>query len=104
MLSSWLAGPQSAGLVTLHLNPPCPKPVQVWLLDFSPCEKYLVTYSSQEPSNPREKASVLFNVFETRTGASLQSSRRERVHLCFHRRRAARCRACGAHNAWCSTM
>ena len=41
---------------------------QVWLLDFSPCEKYLVTYSSQEPSNPREKASVLFNVFETRTG------------------------------------
>ena len=48
-------------------------PAQVWLLDFSPCEKYLVTYSSQEPSNPREKASVLFNVFETRTGTCLSA-------------------------------
>ena len=27
---------------------------QVKLIDFSPNEKYLITYSSQEPSNPRD--------------------------------------------------
>ena len=52
----------------------CPPRLQVWLLDFSPCERYLVSYSSQEPSNPREKASVLFNVFETRTGTRIWAS------------------------------
>ena len=43
------------------------------MIEFSPCERYLVSYSSQEPSNPREKATVLFNVFDTRTGQKLRA-------------------------------
>ena len=43
------------------------------MIEFSPCERYLVSYSSQEPSNPREKATVLFTVFDTRTGQKLRS-------------------------------
>ena len=31
---------------------PCPE--QVKLIDFSPGEKFMVTYSSHEPSNPRD--------------------------------------------------
>lgn len=34
--------------------------MQVKLIDFSPGEKYLVTYSSHEPSNPRD-ANVRFS-------------------------------------------
>jgi translation initiation factor 3 subunit B len=30
----------------------------VQLIEFSPAEKYLMTYSSIEPSNPREKVQV----------------------------------------------
>ena len=46
---------------------------QVRLVDFSPNEKYLITYSSQDPSNPREKATVVFNVFDIRTGRKLRN-------------------------------
>ncbi|KAL8155139.1 hypothetical protein AgCh_000507 [Apium graveolens] len=41
---------------------------QVKLIDFSPGEKYLVTYSSHEPSNPRDTHKVLLNIFDVRTG------------------------------------
>ena len=47
--------------------------VQVRLVDFSPNEKYIITYSSQDPSNPREKATVVFNVFDIRTGRKLRN-------------------------------
>lgn len=46
---------------------------QVRLVDFSPNEKYIITYSSQDPSNPREKATVVFNVFDIRTGRKLRN-------------------------------
>ncbi|XP_071689983.1 eukaryotic translation initiation factor 3 subunit B-like [Rutidosis leptorrhynchoides] len=41
---------------------------QVKLIDFSPGEKYLVTYSSHEPSNPRDTHRVVLNIFDVRTG------------------------------------
>ncbi|KAI7757974.1 hypothetical protein M8C21_018695 [Ambrosia artemisiifolia] len=40
----------------------------VKLIDFSPGEKYLVTYSSHEPSNPRDTHRVVLNIFDVRTG------------------------------------
>ncbi|KAF8379127.1 hypothetical protein HHK36_028556 [Tetracentron sinense] len=42
--------------------------LQVKLIDFSPEEKYLVTYSSHEPSNPRDTHRVVLNIFDVRTG------------------------------------
>ncbi|KAJ3692030.1 hypothetical protein LUZ60_012380 [Juncus effusus] len=41
---------------------------QVKHIDFSPSEKYLVTYSSHEPSNPRDTHRVILNIFDVRTG------------------------------------
>ncbi|GAV76581.1 RRM_1 domain-containing protein/eIF2A domain-containing protein [Cephalotus follicularis] len=41
---------------------------QVKLVDFSPGERYLVTYSSHEPSNPRDANRVVINIFDVRTG------------------------------------
>ncbi|KAK9058225.1 hypothetical protein SSX86_023065 [Deinandra increscens subsp. villosa] len=41
---------------------------QVKLIDFSPGEKYLVTYSSHEPSNPRDTHRVVLKIFDVRTG------------------------------------
>jgi translation initiation factor 3 subunit B len=41
---------------------------QVKLIDFSPGERFLVTYSSHEPSNPRDTHKVLLNIFDVRTG------------------------------------
>ncbi|KAL5994878.1 Eukaryotic translation initiation factor 3 subunit B [Asimina triloba] len=41
---------------------------QVKFIDFSPGEKYLITYSSQEPSNPRDTHRVVLNIFDVRTG------------------------------------
>ncbi|KAA3460979.1 eukaryotic translation initiation factor 3 subunit B-like [Gossypium australe] len=40
----------------------------VKLIDFSPGEKFLVTYSSHEPSNPRDANRVVINIFDVRTG------------------------------------
>ncbi|GLJ05188.1 hypothetical protein SUGI_0013290 [Cryptomeria japonica] len=41
---------------------------QVRLIDISPGEKFLVTYSSHEPSNPRDTQRVTLNIFDMRTG------------------------------------
>ncbi|KAI3905116.1 hypothetical protein MKX01_017362 [Papaver californicum] len=41
---------------------------QVKLIDFSPGEKYLITYSSHEPSNPRDTHRVILNIFDVRSG------------------------------------
>ncbi|XP_057807553.1 eukaryotic translation initiation factor 3 subunit B-like isoform X1 [Salvia miltiorrhiza] len=41
---------------------------QVKLIDFSPGERFLVTYSSQEPSNPRDTHRVVINIFDVRSG------------------------------------
>ncbi|CAL9067771.1 eukaryotic translation initiation factor 3 subunit B-like [Musa acuminata AAA Group] len=41
---------------------------QVRLIDFSPGEKYLVTFSSHEPSNPRDTHRIVINIFDVRTG------------------------------------
>ncbi|KAJ4815010.1 Eukaryotic translation initiation factor 3 subunit B [Rhynchospora pubera] len=41
---------------------------QVKHIDFSPGERFLVTYSSQEPSNPRDTHRVVLNIFDLRTG------------------------------------
>lgn len=41
---------------------------QVKLIDFSPGETYLVTYSSHEPSNPRDSHRVALNIFDVRSG------------------------------------
>ncbi|XP_020967708.1 eukaryotic translation initiation factor 3 subunit B-like [Arachis ipaensis] len=41
---------------------------QVKLIDFSLGEKFLVTYSRHEPSNPRYANRVVINIFDVRTG------------------------------------
>ncbi|KAI3890991.1 hypothetical protein MKW98_007296 [Papaver atlanticum] len=41
---------------------------QVKLIDFSSGEKYLVTYSCHEPSNPRDTQRVILNFFVVRSG------------------------------------
>ncbi|XP_074274818.1 eukaryotic translation initiation factor 3 subunit B-like isoform X2 [Silene latifolia] len=41
---------------------------QVQLIDFSPGEKFIVTYSSHEPSNSLDTHTVVLNIFDTRTG------------------------------------
>ncbi|CAL5382545.1 unnamed protein product [Camellia sinensis] len=44
----------------------CSSPVK--LIDFSPSERFLVTYSSQERNNPRDTHMVVLNIFDVRTG------------------------------------
>mmetsp|Transcript_40368 Transcript_40368/g.89637 ORF Transcript_40368/g.89637 Transcript_40368/m.89637 type:complete len:721 (+) Transcript_40368:71-2233(+) len=44
----------------------------VRLIDYSPNEKYMVTYSAQEPTGPRDNATVTFNIFDVRTGKKLR--------------------------------
>jgi translation initiation factor 3 subunit B len=44
----------------------------VRLIDISPNEKFLITYSSMEPSNPRESVTVNFTVFDIRSGRKLR--------------------------------
>ncbi|KAG6517054.1 eukaryotic translation initiation factor 3 subunit B-like [Zingiber officinale] len=41
---------------------------QVRQIDFSPSEKYIITYSSHEPSNPRDSHRIVINIFDVRTG------------------------------------
>ncbi|KAL6146914.1 hypothetical protein ACLB2K_057590 [Fragaria x ananassa] len=41
---------------------------QVRLIDFSPGEKYLVTYSTHEATNPRDTNRVVIDIFDVRTG------------------------------------
>ena len=42
------------------------------LIDYSTNEKYLMTYSSQEPAHPRDSVTVCFNIFDTRSGRKLR--------------------------------
>ncbi|KAI8475850.1 MAG: eukaryotic initiation factor [Monoraphidium minutum] len=42
------------------------------LIDFSPGERYLMAYSSIEPTNPRDSMSILLNIFDTRSGKMLR--------------------------------
>ena len=45
---------------------------QVSYIEFSPDEKYVLSYSSREPTNPLEKAALLVNVFDAQNGAKLR--------------------------------
>ncbi|KAK9836110.1 hypothetical protein WJX81_002073 [Elliptochloris bilobata] len=45
----------------------------VRLIQFSPEETYVVTYSPVEPANPREKAGLVLNLFDSRTGRKLRN-------------------------------
>lgn len=44
----------------------------VKLIEFSPAERYLMTYSQIRPNSPHEKLQLLLNVFETRSGKKLR--------------------------------
>ncbi|BDA47339.1 Eukaryotic translation initiation factor 3 subunit B [Coccomyxa sp. Obi] len=45
----------------------------VRLVEFSPDEKCILSYSSREPSNPNEKAGLLVNVYDCSTGQKLRT-------------------------------
>ena len=42
--------------------------LQVSYIEFSPDEKYVLSYSSREPTNPQEKAALLVNIFDAQSG------------------------------------
>lgn len=44
----------------------------VRLIEFSPNEKYLITYSSQEPIHMKDSATVTLTVFDVRSGRKLR--------------------------------
>ncbi len=46
--------------------------LQVSYIEFSSDEKYLLSYSSREPTNPQEKAAMQVNIFDAQTGAKLR--------------------------------
>ena len=50
-----------------------PQLAQVRLIQFSPEETFLVSYSPVEPANPREKAGLVLNIFDSRTGRKLRN-------------------------------
>ncbi|KAI3745935.1 hypothetical protein L6452_08347 [Arctium lappa] len=56
---------------------------QVKLIDFSPGEKYLVTYSSHEPSTPHDSHRVLLNIFDVRTGKVMRDFKRNADEFAF---------------------
>ncbi|TVU10085.1 hypothetical protein EJB05_43593 [Eragrostis curvula] len=41
---------------------------QVNMIDFSPGERFLITYSSHQPSNPTSTHRIVLNIFDVRTG------------------------------------
>ena len=45
---------------------------QVSYIEFSPDERYMLSYSSREPASPLEKAALQINVFDAQTGAKLR--------------------------------
>lgn len=47
--------------------------LQVSLIQFSPNERYLVTFSSVEPTNPRESTTLILNIFDLKSGAKLRN-------------------------------
>ena len=60
-------------LVNTALADCAPQMAQVRLIQFSPEETFLVSYSPVEPSNPREKAGLVLNLFDSRTGRKLRN-------------------------------
>jgi len=46
---------------------------QVQGIQFSPGEKYLITFSSVEPVGPRDTLQLIFNVFDVKTGKKLRN-------------------------------
>ncbi|KAM0010303.1 putative transcription factor WD40-like family [Helianthus debilis subsp. tardiflorus] len=56
---------------------------QVKLVDFSPGEKYLVTCSSQKPSNPRDTHRVVLNIFDVRTGKVMKEFKESADEFAF---------------------
>jgi translation initiation factor 3 subunit B len=42
-------------------------------VDFSPGEKFLVTFSAADPAGPRDRAALLLNIFDIRTGRKLRT-------------------------------
>jgi len=62
------------GRRALHkMSDAAPRGAQVRLIQFSPEETFLVTYSPVEPANPREKAGLVLNLFDSRTGRKLRN-------------------------------
>ena len=47
--------------------------MQVKFIQFSPAEKYLVTFSSVEPTNPRDTLQLILNIFDVKTGKRLRN-------------------------------
>ena len=47
--------------------------LQLRLIDFSPEDRFMATFSPVEPANPREKAGLVLNLFDTRTGRKLRA-------------------------------
>ena len=67
------AGQRVASHRILRLAPALFDPAQVRLIQFSPEETFLVSYSPVEPTNPREKAGLVLNIFDSRTGRKLRN-------------------------------
>ncbi|EPS67275.1 hypothetical protein M569_07499 [Genlisea aurea] len=59
------------GATTFKRLTRCAHP-QVKLIDFSPGERYIVTYSSHEPSNPRDTHRVVIIMFDARSGKTMR--------------------------------
>ncbi|GJU76694.1 eukaryotic translation initiation factor 3 subunit B-like protein [Tanacetum coccineum] len=56
---------------------------EVKLIDFSPGEKYLVTYSSHEPSKPHDSRMVMLNIFDVRTGKVMRDFKGSADEIAF---------------------
>nr|GEW23866.1 eukaryotic translation initiation factor 3 subunit B-like [Tanacetum cinerariifolium] len=56
---------------------------EVKLIDFSPGEKYLVTYSSHEPSKPQDSRRVMLNIFDVRTGKVMRDFKGSADEIAF---------------------
>lgn len=57
---------------------------QVQLIDFSPGDRYLVTYSTHEPSNPTDThRRIVLKIFDVRTGKVMWGSKGS-IGVSFH--------------------
>lgn len=46
---------------------------QVQIVQWSPGENYVITFSRVEPQTPRDTAKLILNVFEVKTGRKLRN-------------------------------
>jgi hypothetical protein len=71
LVRTWSQSSEPYGLPVSDrcIEPYMPSLLQVRLMEFSPNEKYAVSYSAEEPRGPREKASLTLNIFDTFSGA-----------------------------------